>query len=135
MLGPMEQTIRYDRHRDLNLQGLGALFIAAWGSPKPGYERVLAHSFTWVTASSGDELVGFVNVAWDGDAHFFLLDTTVHPSWQRRGIGRRLVEEAIETCRGRGQWLHVDANEELMTWFYKWCGFIPTQAGLMHLTR
>ena len=131
----MEQTIRYVRRANLDALRLGALFAAAWGSPKPGYERALAHSFTWVTASSGDELVGFVNVAWDGDAHFFLLDTTVHPNWQRKGIGRRLVEEAIEACRGHGEWLHVDANEELMTRFYEPCGFRSTAAGLVDLRR
>ena len=131
----MEPVIRYDRRLDLDGVKLSALFVAAWGSPKPGYGQVLAHSFTWVTASIGDELVGFVNVAWDGDAHFFLLDTTVHPSWRRRGIGRRLVEEAIEACRGRGEWLHVDASEELMAGFYRPCGFEPTPAGLVNLTR
>jgi ribosomal protein S18 acetylase RimI-like enzyme len=133
MLGPMEQSIRYDRRQELDPQKLGALFVAAWGSPRPGYERVFAHSFTWVTASSGDELIGFVNVAWDGDAHFFLLDTTVHPDWRRRGIGSRLVEEAIEACRGRGEWLHVDASEELMAGLYRRCGFEPTPAGLVDL--
>jgi len=131
----MEPTIRYARHAELDARRLGALFAAAWGSPKQGYERALAHSFTWVTASSGDELVGFVNVAWDGDTHFFLLDTTVHPNWQRRGIGRRLVEEAIEACRGHGEWLHVDASEELMTRFYLRCGFESTPAGLADLRR
>src|SRR6059036_1066070 len=115
----MEPVIRYGRHENLDVQRLDALFAAAWGSPKPGYERVLARSFTWVTASCGDELVGFVNVAWDGDVHFFLLDTTVHPKWQRRGIGRRLVEVAIDACRGRGEWLHVDADEKLMAGFYR----------------
>ena len=116
-------------------QQLGALFAAAWGSPKSGYERALAHSFTWVTASSGEELVGFVNVAWDGDVHFFLLDTTVHPKWQRQGIGRRLVEEAIEACRGHGEWLHVDAPHELIAGFYQRCGFEPTSAGLVNLRK
>lgn len=95
---------------------------------------MFAHSFTWVTAFSGDQLVGFVNVAWDGDAHFFLLDTTVHPNWQRRGVGRHLVEEGIEACRGQGDWLHVDADEELMSGFYFKCGFEPTPAGLINLT-
>ena|SRR5437867_4808599 len=131
----MEQRIRYDKRQDLDVQRLNDLFLAAWGSPKPGYERVLAHSFTWVTASSGADLVGFVNVAWDGGTHFFLLDTTVHPSWTRRGIGRRLVKEAIEACRGRGEWLHVDAAQELMAGLYRLCGFEPTPAGLVDLTR
>ena len=123
------------RRQELHLEALDALFAAAWGAPKPGYDRVLARSFTWVTASSGDELVGFANVAWDGDVHFFLLDTTVHPKWQRQGIGRRLVEEAIEACRGHGEWLHVDASEELMAGFYQRCGFEPTSAGLVSLRR
>lgn len=134
MLDPMEPRIRYGTRQELDLEKLGALFEAAWGSPKPGYGRVFAHSFTWVSASSGDELVGFVNVAWDGDMHFFLLDTTVHPNWRRKGIGRRLVREAIEACRGRGEWLHVDANEDLMTGFYLQCGFEATPAGLLKLT-
>ena len=134
MLEPMEPAIRYARREDVDLPRLSALFAAAWGSRKTGYERVFARSFTWITASSGDELVGFVNVAWDGGAHFFLLDTTVHPNWRRRGIGRRLVEEAIDACRGRGEWLHVDADEELMSGFYQRCGFEPTRAGLADLT-
>jgi len=96
---------------------------------------VLARSFTWITASNDDDLVGFVNVAWDGGVHFFLLDTTVHPDWARRGIGRRLVEEAIDACRHHGEWLHVDADEALMSGFYQRCGFAPTPAGLVNLTR
>jgi ribosomal protein S18 acetylase RimI-like enzyme len=126
-------AIRYERRPDIDAAALDALFEAAWGSPKPGYERVFAHSFTWVGAWDGDVLVGFVNVAWDGDSHYFLLDTTVHPAHQRRGIGRRLVEQAIDACRGHGEWLHVDADEELMSGFYLRCGFEPTPAGLVNL--
>jgi ribosomal protein S18 acetylase RimI-like enzyme len=131
----MEPVIRYERRQDLDVRKLAALFAAAWGSPKPNYDQALTHSFTWVTATSGAELIGFANVAWDGNAHFFLLDTTVHPNWRRRGIGRRLVEQAIEACRGHGEWLHVDANEELMTGFYQRCGFEATRAGLVDLTK
>ena len=96
---------------------------------------MLAKSFTWIGATSGDQLIGFVNVAWDGGVHFFLLDTTVHPNWARRGIARQLIEEAIEACRGRGEWLHVDADEELMSGLYARCGFERTPAGLVNLTR
>jgi ribosomal protein S18 acetylase RimI-like enzyme len=124
--------VRIERRTALDPAQLQALFAAAWGKPKPGYERVFAHSFTWVSATSGKDLVGFVNVAWDGDVHFFLLDATVHPAWQRRGIGRRLVEEAATACRGAGEWLHVDADEETMR-FYRSCGFRATSAGVIDL--
>ena len=117
--------------RPLDLAELQALFIAAWGAPKPDYQRTLDRSFTWVVARDQGKIVGFVNVAWDGGAHFFLLDTTVHPDYSGQGIGRDLVSRAIEACRGHGDWLHVDAPVELMERLYS--DFQPTSAGLVDL--
>jgi len=131
----MGHNVRFERRAEIDAQALEDLFTAAWGSPKDGYERVFGHSFTWVAAWAGETLVGFANVAWDGDSHFFLLDTTVHPRWQRQGIGRRLVHEVIEACRGHGDWLHVDADDDLMAGFYQRCGFEPTAAGLVALSQ
>ena len=48
---------------------------------------VLARSFTYICAFTPGGLVGFVNVAWDGGVHAFLLDTTVVPEYRRRGVG------------------------------------------------
>lgn len=95
---------------------------------------MLERSLTWVTAFDAGQLVGFVNVAWDGGLHAFLLDTTVHPDWQRRGIGTRLVQEAIRATRDTAgvEWLHVDFEPHL-TDFYAGCGFTPTSAGLLRL--
>ncbi len=39
--------------------------------------QVDRHSLGWVCAYLGSELVGFVNVAWDGGVHAFVLDTMV----------------------------------------------------------
>jgi len=128
-------ALRYERRVVPETAALERLFEAAWGNPKRGYERVFDHSFTWISAYAADELVGFVNVAWDGDVHFFLLDTTVDPAWQGRGIASRLVAEAIDACRGHGEWLHVDADTALMERLYLPAGFEPTPAGVLDLTR
>lgn len=86
-----------------------------------------------MTAHAGDQLVGFVNVAWDGGVHAFLLDTTVHPDFQRQGIGQKLVEQATMEARRRGcHWLHVDFEPHLES-FYRSCGFQHTLAGLVSL--
>ena len=78
-------------------------------------------------------MVGFVNVAWDGGIHAFIIDTTVHPSVRRNGIGRELVRRAAEAARTEGiVWLHVDFEPHLRA-FYSACGFTPTEAGLMRL--
>ena len=36
--------------------------------------QLAAHSLSWLDARDGDALAGFVNLAWDGDRHAFLLD-------------------------------------------------------------
>ena len=90
-------------------------------------------SLGWVTARDGEQLVGFVNVAWDGGAHAFILDTVTAMGRRREGIGRRLVEVARDEARAAGcEWLHVDFDEELRA-FYAACGFTPTPAGLIEL--
>ncbi len=118
-------------HVDVN-----RLFAAAWSDHRDtDFTPVLSHSLAYVCAYSDNELVGFVNVAWDGGVHAFLLDTTVHPAYQRRGIGIKLVHEATAAAKARGiHWLHVDYEPHMDT-FYKQCGFQPTLAGLMRLNR
>lgn len=118
---------------------LKPLFRAAWPhEDDTSYEPVLAHSLTYVVAydmvQGGEQLVGFVNVAWDGGIHAFLLDTTVHPDAQRRGVGTELVRRAAHEARRLGcSWLHVDFEPHLAE-FYRRCGFQATQAGLINLT-
>jgi GNAT superfamily N-acetyltransferase len=114
---------------------LNALFAAAWPDHRRvRFEPVLQCSLTWIVARSGDRLIGFVNVATDGGIHAFLLDTTVHPDWQRQGIGRRLVVAAAEQARVSGAtWLHVDYEPHLEE-FYRGCGFRSSAAGVLRLT-
>jgi ribosomal protein S18 acetylase RimI-like enzyme len=63
---------------------------------------VLEHSLVYVAAFAADALVGFVNVAWDGRAHAFLLDPRVHPEYRERGIGREVVRRAADAAREAG---------------------------------
>jgi GNAT superfamily N-acetyltransferase len=96
--------------------------------------QVHTHSLGWVTAREADELVGFVNVAWDGALHAFILDTIVRSKAQRRGVGTRLVELAADGARAAGcGYLHVDFEDELRSFYLERCGFSPTPAGLLRL--
>ena len=110
------------------------LWLAAWGGAGPAsFEPILTRSLVHVGAYDGALLIGFVNVAWDGGIHAFILDTCVDPDYRRQGIAVRLVARAAEVSRERGaQWLHVDFEPHLEG-FYRQCGFGPTAAGLMRL--
>jgi GNAT superfamily N-acetyltransferase len=108
--------------------------------PVAGYDwasQLERHSLTWIGAYRREKLVGFVNVAWDGGVHAFLLDTAVALHLRHRGVGTRLVREAIAAVqRVPGiEWLHVDAGGELMSRFYGPAGFEPTPAGLVRVAE
>jgi GNAT superfamily N-acetyltransferase len=96
--------------------------------------QVETHSLGWVCAFDGDRLVGFVNVAWDGGVHAFVIDTLVEQDYRRHGVGRELLGVAERECRAAGcDWLHVDFEEELRDFYIASCGFTPTPAGLIAL--
>ena len=122
------------RNPPLLSASLNALRATAWGGPQTAdWAPILERSLGWVCAFDHETLVGFVNVAWDGGQHAFLLDTTVHAAYQRSGIGMRLVREAANLARESGtEWLHVDYEADMAP-FYAACGFRPTSAGLRHL--
>jgi GNAT superfamily N-acetyltransferase len=113
---------------------LNALFAAAWaGHRSRDFTPVLSRSLCYLCALDEDALVGFVNIAWDGGVHGFLLDTTVAPAWQRQGIGRELVIRSIAAASAQDiEWLHVDYEPHLAA-FYQGCGFRSTLAGLIKL--
>lgn len=121
-------SIRFDEPLDAAAM---ATLGASWSEEE--LARVHRHSLCHACAFEDELLVGYVNVAWDGGVHTFLLDPTVRPDRRHRGIGTALVLAMVEHLRGRGfDWLHVDYRPELEP-FYRGCGFRPSTAGLIRL--
>jgi GNAT superfamily N-acetyltransferase len=123
-------AIDNDELNRLHAEGFGTrVFDTDWAA------QLERHSAGWVTADDGGRLVGFVNVAWDGGVHAFVLDTLVASDRRREGLGRQLLVHAADGARAAGcEWLHVDWDDEELTAFYiDACGFVPTKAGLIPL--
>jgi GNAT superfamily N-acetyltransferase len=99
-------------------------------------ELVTAHSLGWVVARDDDTLVGFVNVLWDGLVHAWIQDTMVAVGARGRGVGTGVVGAAVAGARAAGcEWLHVDFDDHLRTFYFDACGFTPTNAGLISLAE
>jgi GNAT superfamily N-acetyltransferase len=97
-------------------------------------ELVHNHSLGWVVARDDNELVGFVNVIWDGLVHAWVQDTMVAKRAGRQGIGTRLIAVARDGATKAGcEWLHVDFADQLRSFYIDACGFSPTNAGLIAL--
>ena len=130
-------AVTYDWRGDFDNAELNALHAEAFEHRVLDYDwrgQVERHSLGWVCARDGGELVGFVNVAWDGGAHAFVLDTIVQARMRRRGIGARVVAVSVAEARAAGcEWLHVDFDDHLRAFYFDACGFAPTNAGLIAL--
>jgi GNAT superfamily N-acetyltransferase len=127
--------VRYQRNPILNNRQLNELSAASWDTPSDSdFNPILERSLGYIGAFDGELFIGFINIAWDGCEHAFLLDTMVRPEFRRQGIGRELVTEAISLCRGAGvAWLHVDFEPHLAGFYLTACGFRPSAAGVMKL--
>lgn len=136
-MGP--ESVEYRVSPRITSDELNRLFAASWPNHQwtdfgPVLARSLAYVCAYAAGSASEHLAGYVNLAWDGGGHAFLLDTTVHPDLRRRGIGRQLVHRAIDVARARGlDWMHVVFEPHLRT-FYLGCGFRCTDAGVLAFT-
>ena len=91
---------------------------------------IRATTSAWTTDG---RLVGWTSVVSDNVRHAFLLDVMVHPAFQRLGIGRQLVLEAMQEMRGRGVTaFHVDCAVD-RAGFYEKCGFKMCAGGWLDL--
>lgn len=80
----------------------------------------------WATLGGFDEkgtLIAWCALLSDGKYHGILLDVLVHPLWQKQGVGRALVAQAVAYLQARGiRTIHVDFLPERAA-FYERCGF------------
>jgi ribosomal protein S18 acetylase RimI-like enzyme len=132
----MTDALAYRWRGPLTDAEMVALVRSHGGRAEAGWwDQIRPFSLGWVTARlAAGELVGFVNVAWDGGDHAFLIDAKVRGEYQRQGIATELVRLAAQAARASGcEWLHVDFEERLAPFYFDACGFRPTAAGLIHL--
>ncbi len=80
----------------------------------------------WATLGGFDEngtLIAWCALLSDGKYHGILLDVLVHPRWQKQGVGRALVAQAVAYLQAHGiRTIHVDFLPERAA-FYERCGF------------
>ena len=130
-------TISYEWRGGFENTAINVLHAEGFGHRRLDIDwraQVRQHSLGWVCARQHSELVGFVNVAWDGGVHAFILDTLVAAQVRRCGIGTGLIAAAAGHVRAAGcEWLHVDFEDRLSAFYFQACGFRPASAGLIAL--
>ncbi len=79
----------------IELTTLAGLGNAARRGPEH-MKLAVAGSLRTVSAWDGEQLVGFARLAGDGALIGYVAGVVVHPRWQGRGLGTRVVERLLE---------------------------------------
>lgn len=90
-------------------------------------ECALENSLYRIIAVDGDRPVGMARVVGDGGYVFFICDVIVHPAYQSKGLGRKLIERVLgwlEGQVGEGETIMVNLMSALnKEEFYSKLGF------------
>ena len=86
-------------------------------------EQALSHSLAIYVALDDDTVVGLIRLVGDGFSSVLVQDLIVLPSYQRQGIGRSLMKEALEDYKDAYQVQLVTEQTEKNVGFYRSLGF------------
>jgi GNAT superfamily N-acetyltransferase len=95
--------MRIERNdQQISWEKVASLFQAVgWGTRDPSVIRdAFAHSTIKAFAFDGAELVGFGRTIDDGKFYATVVDVVVSPAWQRKGVGRAIVEDLQSRLTG-----------------------------------
>ena len=95
-------NIIYKLNADVSADSLHALYTAiGWNDDGlrtlAVCERILHHSWCYVSAHDGDRLIGFARVLADGFVGE-ILDVIVLPAYRRRGVGSQLMRKLLDAA-------------------------------------
>ncbi len=119
--------ITYKQHSQLDFQAVLELYASVgWTNytDRPAVlQKALEHSLFVLATFDGNRLVGLLRAVGDGHSIVFIQDILVLPTYQRQGIGRQLLEQAITHFSGIYQSHLLTDNTEKTRSFYEAIGF------------
>jgi len=130
------ETIVFSLDPNLDLYELEELCDAVGWSRRPIHKvrKALQHSFLvvsmWQQRGSYRRLIGFARATSDHAFNATIWDVVVHPEFQGRGLGRRLMEKVIHELRAQDiSNITLFADRDVVS-FYERLGFTPDPEGI-----
>ena len=90
----------------------------------PMLEKAVKASLWQLAVYDEKELVAYIRLVGDGHSVLLVQDLLVRPDYQRQGIGKKLLEKALETFPHVYQRLLVTERSEKNLDFYQSLGFV-----------
>lgn len=95
-----------------------------WGRREYEYPILFEKCFFYAgILNEKGELIAFGYIVSMGLEHGYLEDVMVHPSYQRQGLGTKLVKAILNEAKQRGLLIITVSFDEENKSFYQKCGF------------
>lgn len=95
-------------------------------------EAAIRGSHRVVTAREDGDLVGLARTLSDGASICYLQDILVHPSAQRRGVGRLLLDEVLASYSDMRQFVLLTDDDEAQRALYRAAGLVRSDSRGLH---
>lgn len=131
-------TIKYN---DLTAEEFITLWETVWG-PGPGLEQIrlaMAHTLFRISVWDGDKIVAMARMLGDMGLDYYIKDVVVRPEYQRRGIGRGMIQALLKFVSDHGAggtniFIELTAAPEKAP-FYEKLGFDANDAVRLKLMK
>lgn len=103
-----------------------------WGGMETELKNPALRDYLRIACYDGDKLAGFLAVVSNGVTDAYIQDVMVRPDYQGKGIGRSLMNRAIERLKADHIYMiSVIYGEEELRPFYEKFGFYTMLCGQM----
>jgi len=123
-----DSILPYSHYRDNEIK---ALYESVGWTSYLRYPDLLrkayANSLKIFAAYDGDRLVGIIRSVGDGASILYIQDLLVHPEYQHKGIGKRLMAEMLHAFPDVNQTVLLTDDTDETVGFYESAGFQKVQ--------
>jgi ribosomal protein S18 acetylase RimI-like enzyme len=127
-----EMDLRYEYSPHLKAEQVARLReLVDWDGRVDKFKKKLGNTYFYTACFAGNELVGYVDVVSDGIDDAYIRDLVVHPDYQRRGIGTKLIDMVVKRVRSDGiKTINVVFKPRLKE-FYRKANFVIMSGGII----
>lgn len=129
LIFPVQIDIQNDLE-NVDWERMAQVYAAAFGNPTTvaRIENIFHHANVWRIARAESVIVGAVYAFWDGELDAVILGLVVHPDFQKRDVGRALMEAIIAHFRPGTALLLTSETQNFD--FYRQFGFKPLKSAM-----
>jgi ribosomal protein S18 acetylase RimI-like enzyme len=103
-----------------------------WDGHVDQVSQTIGCSYFWAGCFTAGQLVGYVEAISDGIDDAYIRNLIVHPEYQRRGLGLKLLGLATERIKAAGIKMANVLFEPQLAPFYRKAGFTIIAGGLIN---